>query len=70
MAKNVMGVDNDPLYYVIRKDHPEWWVPPTAFKQRMYQLPYTCPVYNRDKKMVWGKNIKASLNILSLEWIN
>ena len=52
MAKNVMGVDNDPLYYVIRPDHLAGWFPPNAFEQQMYQLPHTGAVYKRDKKMV------------------
>ena len=53
MARNVMGVDNDPLYYVVRPDQMAGWVPPNAFEQIMYQLPHTGAVYNRDKKMVW-----------------
>ena len=53
MAKNVMGVDNDPLYYVIR---------PNAFEKRMYQLSHTKAVYNRDNEVVRGKILKASLN--------
>ena len=62
MAKNLMGVDNDPLYYVIIPDQPAGWVPPNAFEQKMYQTPHTRDVYNMDKKMVWGKILKASLN--------
>ena len=41
MAKHVMKVDNDPLYHVIRTDHPAGWVPPDAFEHQMYQLPHT-----------------------------
>ena len=62
MAKNVMGVNNDPLYYVISPDQPAGWVPPNDFYQQMYQLPHTGSVYNRYKKMVWGKILKAYLN--------
>ena len=66
-----MGVNNDPLYYVIRSDHPAGgWVPPTAFVQEAYQLSHTGSVYNRYKKIVWVKILKASLNNPSLEWIN
>ena len=64
MAKNLMAVDNNPLYYVISMDQPGGWVPPNAFEQRMQQLPQTGDVYNRDKKMVWEKILKASLNTL------
>ena len=35
MAKNVMGVYNDPLYDVINPDRPSRWVPPNDFEQRM-----------------------------------
>ena len=70
MAKNVMGVDNDPLYYVIRPDQLAGWVPPNDFEHRMYQLPHTGDVYNTDKKMVWGKILKAYLNTPSWKWIN
>ena len=69
MAKNVMEVDNDPIYYLISLDQPTGWVPPNAFEERMYQLPRTGAVYNRDKKMVWGNIIKAYLNTPSWEWI-
>ena len=69
MAQNVMGVDNNPLYYVIRPDEPAGWVPPNAFEQRMYQFPHTGSVCNRDKKMVFGDILKASLNTPSWEWI-
>ena len=62
MDKNVMGVDNDPLYYAISPDHPEVWVPPNSLEQRVYQLPHTGAVYNRDKKIVWGKILKSYLN--------
>ena len=55
MAKNMMGVDKDLLYYVIRPDHPEGWVPPNILEQKMYQLSHTGAVYNRDKKIVWEK---------------
>ena len=41
MAKNVIGVKNDPLYYVIRPDQTAGWVPPNAFEQQIYQLPHT-----------------------------
>ena len=64
-----MGVDKDPLYYVISPDQPEGWVPLNAFEQRMYQLPHTGDVYNRDKKMLWVNILKASLNTPSWEWI-
>ena len=69
MAKNVMGVDNKPLYCVIRPDQPKGWVPQNSFEQWMYQLPHTRAVYNRDKKMIWGKILNSSLNISSWEWI-
>ena len=62
MAKNVMGVNKDPLYYVIRSYQPAYWVPPNAFEQRMYQLPHTGDVYNRDKQMVWVKILNTYLN--------
>ena len=62
MAKNVMGVDKDPLYYVISPDHPAGWVPPNAFEKRMHQLTHTWAVYNRGKKIVWGKTLKSFLN--------
>ena len=35
----------------------------------MYQLTHTGAVHNRDKKMVWGKILKESLNNPSWEWI-
>ena len=41
MAKNLMGLDNDPLYYVIIPDQPAGWIPLNAFEQQMYQLPDT-----------------------------
>ena len=69
MAKNVVGVDNDHLYCVIRLDHPAGWVPPNAFEKRMYQLPHTGAVYNREKKMLWVNTLKESLNTLSWERI-
>ena len=69
MTKNLMRVDNDPLYYVRRPDQPADWVPPNAFEKRMYQLPHTGDVYNRYKKMVWVKILKAYLNTPSWEWI-
>ena len=69
MSKNIMGVDNDPLYYIIRPDHPAGLVSPNSFKQRMYQLPHTRAVYNRENKMVWGKILKLSINTPSWEWI-
>ena len=69
MAKNVMGVYNDPLYYVIRPDQPGCWVPQNYFEQRMYQLPHTGAVYNREKKMLWVNTLKESLNTLSWERI-
>ena len=69
MANNIMGIDNNPLYYVISPDQLENWVPPNAFDQRMYQLPHTGTVYNRDNQMVWGNILKASLNTPSWEWI-
>ena len=62
MAKNVLGVNNDLLYYLIRLDQTSGWVPPNASDQRMYKLAHTGSVYKRDKKMVWGKILKASLN--------
>ena len=70
MVKTLMGSDNDPLYAVIRLDHPEGWVPPNAFEQRVYQMPHTGYVHNRDKKMILGKIIKAYLNTPSWEWIH
>ena len=69
LSTNVMGVDNDPLYYVIRPDHPAGWVPPNAFEKRMYQLPHTGTVYYREKKMLWVNTLKESLNTLSWERI-
>ena len=57
-ANNIMGVDNDPLYYVISPDQPSGWVPPNAFKQQMYKLPHTGAVYNMDKRMLWGNILK------------
>ena len=69
MAKNVMGVDNDPLYYVIRTDQPSDWVPPNHFEQQMYQLPHNRDMYNRDRKMIWGNILKESLNTPSWECI-
>ena len=47
MSKNVMGVDNDPLYYVIRPNQTTGWVPLNTFEERIYQLPHTGAVYNR-----------------------
>ena len=70
MAKNVMGVDNYPLCYVIRPDHLVLWVPLDAFEQQMYQLPHTGAMYNRDKKMAWGNILKAFLNTPSWGWIS
>ena len=52
IAKNIMGVNTDPLYYVISPDQPVGWAPPNSFYQKMYQLPHTGSVYNKDKKMV------------------
>ena len=43
----MMGVDNDPLYYLISQDQPAGWVPQNAFEQRMYQLTHTGDMYNR-----------------------
>ena len=70
MANNVIGVDKNPIYYVISTDQPAVWVPPNVFKQKIYQLPHTGAVQNRDKTIVWGKNLKAYLNTTSWEWIN
>ena len=47
MANNVMGVNNNPLYYVIRPDQPAGWVPPNTFEHHRCQLPHTGAVYNR-----------------------
>ena len=69
MAKNLMGVDNNPLYYVISPDQPAVWVLPNAFEQRMYQLPHTGAVYNRDKKIEWGIILKAYMNTPLWGWI-
>ena len=63
-------MDNDPLYYVISTDQPAGWVPPNVFEQKIYQLPHTGAAQNRDKTIVWGKNLKAYLNTTSWEWIN
>ena len=52
MANNVMGVDNDPLYYVISPNQPVGWIPPNSFEQQMYQLTHNGYVYNKDNKMV------------------
>ena len=65
MAKNVMGVYNYPLYYVIRPDQPAVWVPLNASEQQMYELPHNGAVYKRDNKIVWGKILNSSLNISS-----
>ena len=62
MAKNVMAVDHNPLYYVISPDQPVGWVPQNASGHRVYQLPHIGAVYNRHNKMVCGKILKASLN--------
>ena len=62
MTKNIMRVDKDPLYYVIRPDQPADWVPPNAFEKRMYQLPHTGDVYNRDNTFFGGEILKSSLN--------
>ena len=62
MANHVMGVDNNRIYDVIRPDQPSVWVPPNAFEQRMYQLPHTGDVCNRDKQMVWVKILNTYLN--------
>ena len=70
MANHVMGVDNNRIYDVIRPDQPSVWVPPNAFEQRMYQLPHTGALNNRDKKMVRGNIFKASMNTPSWECIN
>ena len=35
MANNVMEVNNNPLYGVIRPDHTAGWVPPNDFEQQM-----------------------------------
>ena len=64
-----MGINNDPLYDVIRPDHPSGWVPPNSFEQRMYQMPNTRAVYNRDKKMVREKILKAYLHTPSWDWV-
>ena len=56
MAKNVMGVNNKPLYYVISPDQPAGWVPPNSFEQRMYQLTHTRAVYNRETKWNGGRS--------------
>ena len=69
MANHVMGVDNNRIYDVIRPDQPSVWVPPNAFEQRMYQLPHTGALNNRNKKMVRGNIFKASMNTPSWEWI-
>ena len=69
MAKNVMGLDNDPLYYLIRMNQSEGCFPSNDFEQQMYQLPHTGNVYNREKKMVWGNILKAFLNTPSWKWI-
>ena len=50
MAKNIMGVNNKPLYSVISSDQPVGWVPSNASGQRVYQLPHTGDVYNRYNK--------------------
>ena len=62
MAKNFMGVDNDPLYYVVRPDQSLGWVPPNYFEHHMYQLPHTRAVHNKNNKMVWGNIPKLFLN--------
>ena len=69
MSKNVMGVNIDPSYSIIRPYHPVGWVPLNPFEKHIYQLPHIGDVYNRDKKMVWGKILKAPSNTPSWEWI-
>ena len=69
MSKNVMWVDNDPLYYVIRPDQISGWVSHNYFDQWMYLPTHTGAVYNRYKKMLWGNILKASLNTPSWECI-
>ena len=49
--------------------HPVGWVPLNPFEKHIYQLPHIGDVYNRDKKMVWGKILKAPSNTPSWEWI-
>ena len=69
MANNVIKVNNDHLYYVIRPDQPAGWVPPNAFEQKMCQLPHTGAVYNRGNKIVWENILKAYLNTPARKWI-
>ena len=55
MDKNAMGVNNNPLYYVIGPDQPEGWVPLNAFEQQIYQLPHTPGMCKTGTKNGMGK---------------
>jgi len=61
MTKNVKGVNDDPIYYVIHPSRIAGWVINTMFDIRIYQLPYVWAVYQADKKMVWDKILKAAM---------
>ena len=57
-----MGINNNPLYYVISLDQLVGWVLPNSFEQKMCELPHTGDLYKRYKKMVRGNILKAYLN--------
>ena len=62
MAKNIMVINNDPLYDVISLDQLVGWVLPNSLEQKMCELPHTGDLYKRDNKMVRGNILKAYLN--------
>jgi hypothetical protein len=71
MSKLTLGVDGDPLYYVIREDHEHepGWVAPNDLERRAEQLSHTGVTYKKDSDLLWTKLVKCTSGTLAQEWL-
>lgn len=69
MSKLTMGVDNEPLFYVIREDHDPGWVAPNDLEARAAQLPHAGATYKKDSDLLWAKMVKSTAGTIAHEWI-
>ena len=66
------GVDNDPLFRVIRPEKPATWTVADAksdIERLVYELPLTGITFKQDSKIVLGYIQKACLGTNTYEWI-
>lgn len=69
MTKVTRGADNDPLYYIIRPDKPEGWTASDEWERRVYQLPQSGPIFDKDNEAVWSKLVKCAAGTTAWEWL-